>query len=120
MSAAEAELAARVRAHLQTLAPCDVPLTYRDLAAALGLRPPQTIHRLTLALEATMAEDVAAGRPLIAALVVSRTATVPQTGFFELAARLGRLPAEPAAAAREAYAREFEAAIATWLKPRSG
>lgn len=115
MSRDDADLPARVRAHLEALTPGRVPVTYRDLANALGLRPPHTIHRLTTALEATMHEDAAAGRPLIAALVVSKTgAGLPQAGFFELAAALGRLPAEPEAA-RAAYRREFEAAVAVHL-----
>src|SRR5580693_8038448 len=41
--------------------------TYRELADRLGLRPPHTIHRLALALEILMEEDVAAGRPILAA-----------------------------------------------------
>lgn len=115
MRSEDADLAARVRAHLQSLQPGEVPVTYRDLAKGLGLRPPHTIHRLTLALEATMREDVAAGRPLIAALVVGKTGGgLPQRGFFELAATLGRLPAAPGAAV-EAYRREFDAAVAAWL-----
>jgi len=115
MSDADSDLAARVRAHLERLRPAQVPVTYRDLATALGLRPPHTIHRLALALERTMREDAAAGRPLIAALVVSKVAgDLPQAGFFELAAELGRLPAEHDAAV-EAYRREFAAAVARHL-----
>jgi len=115
MTADDTDLPARVRAHLERLTPAEVPVTYRDLASALGLEPPHTIHRLTLALEATMREDVAAGRPLIAALVVSRRGErLPQDGFFELAAALGRLPALRDAA-EAAYAREFERAVAAHL-----
>ncbi|MFP4270529.1 MAG: hypothetical protein ACLFTL_08185 [Alphaproteobacteria bacterium] len=115
MRVEDADLPARVRAHLQNLQPAQVPLTYRELANGLGLRPPHTIHRLTLALETTMREDVERGRPLIAALVVSKTGgDLPQRGFFELAATLGRLPAAPDAAVA-AYRREFDAAVAAWL-----
>jgi hypothetical protein len=112
---ADADLPARVRAHLARLTPAQVPVTYRDLANGLGLRPPHTIHRLALALEATMRADVEAGRPLIAALVISKTGGgVPQEGFFELAATLGRLPPEPGAAVA-AYRHEFDAAVRHYL-----
>jgi len=115
MNQADTDLPARVRARLERLGPGEVPVTYRDLAAALGLRPPHTIHRLALALEATMREDAAAGRPLIAALVVSKVGgDLPQTGFFDLAAELGRLPADRDAAV-DAYRREFAAAVACHL-----
>ncbi|MGM0982707.1 MAG: hypothetical protein ACQEXG_04680 [Pseudomonadota bacterium] len=73
-----------------------VPITYQQAAEALGLTPPGTIQRVALALEALMREDVAAGRPMIAALVVSRRGDLPRQGFFELAAELGRFPADPA------------------------
>ena len=52
-------------------------ITYNQLALRLGLAPPQTIHRVTEALEILMAEDVAAGRPLLAALCVSRLSHGP-------------------------------------------
>jgi hypothetical protein len=109
----DADLPVRVRTALEGFDPARLPVTYRDLAHALGLRPPQTIHRLAMALETTMYEDAAAGRPLIAALVVSKTGRgLPQEGFFALAAALGRLPSDPAAAV-EAYRREFDAALRT-------
>jgi hypothetical protein len=64
--------------------------TYRDLAAQIGLTPPQTIHRVALALEALMEEDAAAGRPLLAALCVSRVRPrLPAPGFFQKAKALG-------------------------------
>lgn len=66
------------------------PVTYAEAAAALGLRPPGVIAQVTTALEATMAEDAAAGRPFLAARVVSRVTGLPGSGFFELAARLDR------------------------------
>lgn len=52
-------------------------ITYQALASALGLQPPGTIQRVTAALEQTMREDVAAGRPMIAALVISRAVLGP-------------------------------------------
>ena len=64
--------------------------TYQEVARALGLQPPQTIFRLTQALEHTMTADAAAGRPLRAAVVVSRTGNgQPATGFFIHARMLG-------------------------------
>jgi hypothetical protein len=64
--------------------------TYRELADRLGLKPPQTIHRLAQALEALMEEDAAAGRPLLAALCTSKVSPgLPAPGFFIKANMLG-------------------------------
>lgn len=74
-----------------------LPFTYGGLAAALGLGPPGAIARVTQALEWTMAEDAAAGRPFLAALAVSRARRgLPAPGFFAAAVRLGRFPPDPA------------------------
>jgi hypothetical protein len=102
------DLGPRLRELLEQLPDNAVPITYQQAAEALGLAPPRTIQRVALALETLMREDVAAGRPLIAALVVSRRGDLPRPGFFELAVALGRLPAEPArhaAAYRQELAR---------------
>ena len=65
-------------------------VTYREAAGALGLEPPQTIHRLALALEDSMTRDAEAGRPLRAAVVVSRVGSgSPAPGFFAHARSLG-------------------------------
>ncbi|MDR5901845.1 hypothetical protein [Halomonas icarae] len=109
-SQAATDLAPRLRALLEGLPEAQLPITYRQAAEALGLSPPRTIQRVALALEALMREDVAAGRPLIAALVVSRRGELPRAGFFELAVELGRLPAAPAEHV-EAYRREREKAL---------
>jgi hypothetical protein len=111
----------RVRAYLCQIAGQGVPITYQALASALGLVPPQTIRQLTDVLEVLMAEDVAADRPMIAALVVSKTGSgLPAAGFFECAARLGRfdgnadLPSENTRdhdAAVTFYEAEFKAVI---------
>lgn len=86
-----------LRAALIEQARAGVPVTYAELAARLALRPPHTIHRLALALERLMEEDAQAGRPLLAALVVSRTRSGrPAPGFFEAAHRLGAFPGDPA------------------------
>lgn len=85
-------LAARVRALMSDRDP-DAPfLTYQALAKALDLAPPGTIRTVAAALEQTMREDVASGRPMIAALVVSRVGDMPRRGFFDLAVALGRFP----------------------------
>ena len=84
-------LARRLRAHLQTLAALRVPITYRDVAKAMLLSPPHTIHQVTEALEQLMAEDAAADCPFIAAMVISKwRGGLPAPGFFDCAARLGR------------------------------
>lgn len=109
--AGEPALADRVRRVLETVPEADLPMTYRQLAETLGLRPPRTIQRVTTALEALMREDVHHGRPLVAALVVSqRGEGLPATGFFDLAAELGRLPADPSARV-EAYREEYRRAL---------
>jgi hypothetical protein len=41
-------LARRLRAHLQALAALRVPITYRDVAKAMLLSPPHTIHQVAL------------------------------------------------------------------------
>lgn len=65
--------------------------TYQQVAQALNLEPPQTIHRLTVALERLMSEDAAADRPLLAAVVISRTREgLPAPGFFAHARKLDR------------------------------
>lgn len=65
-------------------------ITYAALADRLGLKPPQTIHRLTQALESLMEEDAASGLPLLAALCTSKTRPgLPAPGFFLKAQMLG-------------------------------
>jgi hypothetical protein len=86
-----ATLAHRLRAHLQALAKLRSPITYQEAAKALLLSPPNTIHHVTEALEQLMAEDAAANRPFIAAMVISKTrGGLPAPGFFDCAARLER------------------------------
>lgn len=107
-------LAERVRAQLRTVAGQGAPITYKALANALGLTPPNTVHRVTQALETLMAEDAAAGRPMIAALVVARArGGLPAPGFFDCAARLGRFSGNASEAAAF-HAAELEAAAEFW------
>lgn len=80
-----------LRAELTAVARAGETRTYQQVAQALGLEPPQTIHRVAVALERLMEEDAAAGHPLLAAVVVSRTRDgLPAPGFFAHARNLGR------------------------------
>ena len=112
-------LASRLRTYLEARAVLGQPLTYLEAAQALQLVPPQTIHQITNALEQLMAEDVAAGRPLIAALVVGKMRDgQPAPGFFECAAQLGRFAgAASGPDARAFHALELKAALVWWGKP---
>ncbi|TNF19873.1 MAG: hypothetical protein EP318_13290 [Rhodobacteraceae bacterium] len=106
----------RVRAHLCRLAATEESVTYQALARDLALQPPNTIHQLTVALERLMEEDAAADRPLIAALVVSRTrGGLPAPGFFECASRIGRFQGDPSGPdAALFHAAEIRRAIDYW------
>jgi len=65
-------------------------LTYQQLAQAADVPPPTTIHKTALALEEMMDADHEAGRPLLAALVVSKATGIPAPGFFGRLTALGR------------------------------
>jgi len=106
-------LTRRLRAHLQALATLRLPITYRDVAKAMQLSPPHTIHQVTEALEQLMAEDAAADRPFIAAMVISKwRGGLPAPGFFDCAARLGRFAGNATGPdARVFYAGEFNAVL---------
>ena len=109
-------LAHRVRTHLCRIVGHATPITYQALAQALDLAPPNTIHQLTVALECLIEEDAAAARPLIAALVVSKTrGGLPALGFFDCARRVGRFGGDPSGSELPAfYAAEFDAAVEFW------
>ncbi len=109
-------LARRLRAHLQALAALRLPITYQQAAKGLLLLPPNTIHQVTEALEQIMAEDAAADRPFIAAMVISKwRGGLPAPGFFDCAARLGRFTGDATGPdARVFHAAEFNAALALW------
>jgi hypothetical protein len=80
----------RLRQALIDQAKAGSPTTYAELATRLGLEPPNTIRRVAEALEDIMKDDVAAGRPLLSALCVSKTRTgIPRAGFFLTAQALG-------------------------------
>jgi hypothetical protein len=81
----------RVRAFLENGAKRRVPITYQELAKALQILPPHSIHRVTEALERLMEEDAGADRPFIAALAISKAhGGLPAPGFFDCARRLGK------------------------------
>lgn len=85
------DLADRLRPILEDVARRGATLTYLELATAAGIGPPHAIHRVAHALETLIREDHAAGRPLLAAVVVSaRRGGLPAPGYFHLAAELGR------------------------------
>jgi len=103
-----------IAAVLRARAQRGTTITYRDLAAEAGIEPPHSIHRTTLALEALIAGDHAAGRPLLGALAISKRG-IPAPGFFQLLRELGRHdgPDEGDAAAAR-FAAERDAALAYW------
>ena len=114
-----ATVARRLRAHLQAIATQRLPITYQEAAKGLLLSPPNTIHQVTEALEQIMAEDAAAMRPFIAAMVISKTrGGLPAPGFFDCAARLGRFAGNATGPdARVFHAVELNAALALWAPP---
>ena len=65
-------------------------ITYAELADAATIPKPQRIHKLTAWLESAMRKDHADGKPLRAALVISRNRSgLPAPGFFILCGELG-------------------------------
>jgi hypothetical protein len=112
-------IASRLRKHLQKIAERRVPITYQELAKALGLTPPNTIHQVAEALEHLMAEDAATARPFIAAIAISKArGGLPAPGFFDCAARLGRFAGD--ATGQDAWvfhAAELNAVLAFWAPP---
>jgi hypothetical protein len=111
---------ARVRALLESVAKRHIPITYQELAKALQILPPRSIHRLTEALERLMEEDAAAGRPFIAALAISKArGGLPAPGFFDCARRLGRFAGDPDGQdAWSFHAAELNAVLARWGSSR--
>jgi hypothetical protein len=82
-----------LRARLMAVAAAGQTVGYGDLARELRVR----VSVLTDALETLMAEDAAAGQPLLAVVCAGRlSGGMPARGFFEAAALLGRDVADPA------------------------
>jgi hypothetical protein len=79
---------ARVRAFLESAAKRRLLFTYLELARALDIFPPHSVHQVTDALERLMEEDAAADCPFMAALAISKTrGGLPVPGFFDCAGR---------------------------------
>src|SRR6266446_10163795 len=107
---------ARVRAFLENFAKRRIPITYQELAKAVQILPPNSIHQVSEALERLMEEDAAADRPFIAALVISKArGGLPAPGFFGCARRLGRFAgAADGQDARSFHAAELNSVLARW------
>ncbi len=103
----------RLREELLKQARSGFPATYKILADRLELAPPNTIHRVAEALEQLMDEDIVAGRPLLAALAVSKIGPgIPARGFFLKAQDSGRFSGDPRGPeAFEFHARELQRAL---------
>ena len=85
------DLQAELRRALTQIAGEGGTITYLALAERIDMPGPHRIHRLTLALEAMVAEDHRAGRPLLAALAIGRgPEQIPGRGFFQLLTQLER------------------------------
>jgi hypothetical protein len=110
------QIAEQLRTCLQNMAAAGLTITYGGLARLLELSPPNTIHQITVALECLMGEDAEAGRPFIAALVISKArGGLPAMGFFDCARRLGRFTGDPnGVEARSFHAAELNAAQKFW------
>ena len=109
---------ARVRAFLESVAKRRILITYQELANALRILPPNSIHRVTEALEHLMEEDAAADRPFVAALAISKArGGLPGRGFFDCARRLGRFAGDPDGHPRAFHAAELNAVFAYWGGP---
>ncbi len=106
----------RLRTFLESVAKRRILITYQELAKALQILPPHSIHRVTEALERLMEEDAAADRPFIAALAISKAhGGLAAPGFFDCARRLGRFAGDPAGHdARTFHAAELNAVFARW------
>jgi len=109
-------LAPRVRTYLQRTAVRAEPTTYKALADALELTPPNTIHQVWEALEHLMREDAANSHPFIAALVISKArGGLPASVFFDAARRLGRFDGHSSGPeAWTFHGAEFAAAVTFW------
>ena len=109
---------ARLRVFLESAAKRRILVTYQEVAKALDILPPHSIHQVTEALERLMEEDAAADRPFIAALAISKTRDgLPARGFFDCAGHLGRFA--DGQDARMFHAAELNAVFARWGNSRN-
>lgn len=106
----------RIRAYLTELARRRGTITYRDLATALEVQPPNTIHQVTDALEVLMHEDHGNEAPFLAAMVVSKVRNgLPAPAFFSFARSLGRFKGSDTGPETQTYhARELTSAWDYW------
>ena len=106
----------RIREYLKELARRRDTITYRDLAKALEVRPPNTIRQVAEALEVLMQEDHVNGSPFIAAMVVSKVRNgLPAPVFFSFARSLRRFKgSDTAPEIQTYYARELQSAWDYW------
>ncbi len=106
----------RIRGYLTELARRRETITYRDLAKALKVQPPNTIHQVADALEVLMREDHATEAPFLAALVVSKVQNgLPAPTFYYVARMLGRFKGSDTGSDTQTYhARELESAWDYW------
>ena len=106
----------RIREYLKELARRRDTITYRDLAKALEVQPPNTIHQVAEALEVLMQEDHVNGAPFIAALVVSKVRNgLPAPAFFSFACSLRRFNgSDTGSEIQTYYARELQSAWDYW------
>ena len=99
---------ARVRAFLESVAKRRIVITYQELANALRIFPPHSIHRVTEVLE-HLIEKLGAG------FLRGARGGVPGPGFFDCARRLGRFVGDPDGQdARTFHAAELNAVFACW------
>ncbi len=106
----------RIREYLTELARRRGTITYRDLANALEVQPPNTIHQVADALEVLMQEDHGNGAPFLAAIVVSKVRNgLPATVFFSFARSLGRFKGSDTGPETQTYhARDLKSAWDYW------
>jgi hypothetical protein len=111
---------AKARVFLENFAKRRTPITYQEPAKALQILPPHSIQQVTQAPERLVEEDAAAGRPLIAALAISKArGGLPASGLFDCARRLGRFAGDPDGQdAWSFHAAELNAVPARWGGPR--
>jgi hypothetical protein len=90
--------------------------TYQDVAVIMGL--PLTGNRMGReigqALNEIVQDEIAAGRPMLSAVVVSVSGR-PGPGFFELGKQLGRF--KHGQSEDDFWIQEREAAYAAWKRP---
>ena len=71
-------------------------MTYAEVARALALPPPYTIHQAAELIEALMRRHAAQGRVQLASLVISKArGGLPAPGFFVLLTELGLYDGPP-------------------------